>query len=82
MKKLYLKNGSYLYVKTSLENEGRYISIHTEAGKLKYSVFEGKSIFNRTLILTEGTEEISLWEITQIAEIIENFNQYFNNLNQ
>lgn len=82
MKKLFLKNGIYLDVKTSTETEGRYISVYTETERLKYSIFEGKSITNRTLNLADNTTEIPLYEITQVAEVIENFNQYFNFLNQ
>lgn len=87
MKKLYLKNGSYLIARADTDSTGKYICIHEfpakdSTGKLLYSIFSGNSATRQTLIFAEPQEEMKLWELALIVEIYENFTQYFNNLNQ
>ena len=81
MKKLFLKNGLYLDVKTEQDVDGQYISVYIE-GRLHYSIFNGKTPFRNSVIFGSAVEEFKSYEVLQMAEIIENFNQYFNNLNQ
>lgn len=82
MKKLFLKNGSSIPAKAAEELEGKYISFYNDDDKpkLKYSMFNGKSIMQQTLILADGVTELPLWEVALIAEINANFDQYFFNL--
>jgi hypothetical protein len=85
MKKLYLKNNGYALVKLSDDAEGKYISVYNwdENPKLLYSVFIGNStIHERKVLFADGLTELPQYEIPTMMEIIENFNQYFNNLNQ
>ena len=88
MKKLYLKSGIYFLVKTEvIEAELkpiRTISIFIEdennEPRLTYLVGDGG--FNNQTVATTGGLRFPFWHITAISEIIENFNQYFKNLNQ
>lgn len=81
MKKLHLKDGSFLDAKPYEELGGRGIAIYEE-GKLLYSVWSGKSAMNQSVIFGDGSGEIAFYEVRQLSEIVENFNQYFNFLNQ
>jgi hypothetical protein len=76
MKKLYFKNGLYKEAAASIDASGKYICIYEE-GKLIYSVYECNAV-----IFVNPPEDLPHYVILQIAEIIENFNQYFNFLNQ
>ena len=37
---------------------------------------------NNRIVATTGSVRFPFWHIAKLSEIIENFNQYFNNLNQ
>lgn len=83
MKKLFLKNGMTLNVTVSKETEGRYISVYeTPQADIFYSVFSGNSAMDQTVIFGEAKEALDHYVVMQMNEIIENFDQYFNNLNQ
>lgn len=82
MKKLFLfKTGLVLNAKTTQDADGQYISIY-EDGKLQYSIFRGKTPFRDTVIFGDAPDELQNYVILQMADIIENFNHYFNTLNQ
>lgn len=81
MKKLYFKNGLYREASASPDTSGKYICIYEE-GKLIYSVYEGNRPMQNAVIFTTPPEDLPHYVILQAAEIIENFNQYFNFLNQ
>jgi len=81
MKKLFLKGGAYLEAKPYKEISGKGIAVYEE-GQLLYSVWSGESATNQTVIFRDGCTEMAFYEVRQMAEIIENFNQYFNQLNQ
>jgi hypothetical protein len=81
MKKLYFKNGLYKEAKASQDTSGKYICIY-EDGVLIYSVYEGNRPMQNSVIFTIPAEDLPHYVILQIAEIIENFNQYYNNINQ
>lgn len=81
MKKLFFKNGLYKEAKTTEDTDGKYISIY-EDEKLEYSIFDGKTPFRNAVIFANPPEDLPHYVILQQAEIIENFKQYFNNLNQ
>ena len=81
MKRVFLKDGTYLEAKAYQEFDGRGIAIY-EDENLLYSVFSGKSAMNQNIIFREGCTEMTFYEVRQMAEIVENFNQYFNFLNQ
>jgi hypothetical protein len=87
MKKLFFKNGMSIFIKTSIDFEGRYISVYEVEEKKEtfmYSILDGKNPFVNKVIFNDNLDFTSLdhYVILQIAEIIENFNQYFDNLNQ
>ncbi len=78
---LFLKNGMMLQCLISKTKEGRFISIY-EDGFLNYTIEVGKSLQQRFLKLGDTTEHLKLWEVANVNEIYENFDQYFNMLEQ
>jgi superfamily II DNA/RNA helicase len=84
MKKLFLKSGLSIHVFTSEDETGKYICICDEADKetLLFSVFKGRAVSKQSLIFVNPCEDIALWDIMIVAEVNENFNQYFNQLSQ
>lgn len=79
MKKLHLKNGMDFTVLLEIQEEtkGRKISLHDFSDDLLAEIFEPK--FNRVVIHGVNCKP---YEIQAIAEISENFDWYYNNLNQ
>jgi len=81
MKKLFLKDGGYVEAKATEDETGKYLSVY-EDGKFQYSVFSGKSATRQMILFRDGVTEMYQWELLIAAELVENFNQYFNQLNQ
>jgi len=81
MKKLFLKGGAYIEAKATEDETGKYLSVY-EDGKFQYSVFSGKSATRQMILFRDGVTEMYQWELLIAAELVENFNQYFNQLNQ
>ena len=89
MKKLYFKSGIFLLVKLSAEPNGnqetRYISVYDDsnehAPRLMFSVMDG-GFKKCKMILGDGITELDAYLILSAAEIIEDFNRIYNNLNQ
>lgn len=96
MKRLHLKNGLSVPVSLSegndiADNRGktklvRYISVYEEPEEgekpaLLFSVAEGGFNHNN-VIFADGLTELPWYMVSIAAEIIDNFDQYFNNLNQ
>ena len=81
---LYLKTGVKLTVKvgTSVENSG-FIEVYEsyDDKELLYTISRTSSA-GINCLLPKGKERLQWSEITEIAEITENFGHYFNNLNQ
>lgn len=93
MKKLYLKNGMFVFVKTQTEKfnynrDTRIISVYGESNKGEKQTFDliyslqNSGAFNMTMVFAEGVTSLQFYEINHASEIIDNFDQYFNNLNQ
>lgn len=87
MKKLFLKNGRYVWV--TIDSDGsqlRSISVYKQKDRADayfYRIVYGNVIRPKMVVqLGEDTDELEFKDITEAAEIIENFDQYFNNLNQ
>jgi hypothetical protein len=81
MKKLFLKDGAYVEAKATEDETGKYLSVY-EDGKFQYSVFSGKMATRQMVLFGDGITECFQWEIRIIAELVENFNQYFNQMSQ
>ena len=81
MKKLFLKDGDYLEVRTSKDETGRYIAVYQEEKHL-YTVFSGKSATRQMILFAGETEELYFYQIKDMNEVCINFNQYFNFLEQ
>lgn len=93
MKKLFLKNGMFVWVKVAAEKiinrDNKIISVYEETTtvgsrpsfSLIYSL-QNTGAFNMNMVFADGVTELQFYEVTHAAEIIENFEQYFNNLNQ
>lgn len=94
MKKLFLKNGMFVWVKVTTEKftsnrDTKIISVYEETTtvgsqpsfKFIYSL-QNSGAFNMNVVFADGVTELQFYEITHAAEIIDNFEQYFNNLNQ
>lgn len=82
MKKLFLRNGGWLYVKSYQGPEYKGIAVY-EDEKPVYSVqIRPSETAPHLLYLKEGLTSIEFKELSQMSEIMENFNQYFNLLNQ
>lgn len=82
MKKLFLKGGVGMEAKaTNDPNDGKYISVY-EDGQLVYSILSGRSATRQMVIFPDGMNELYRWQVLNIAEIIENFDQHFNYLMQ
>lgn len=84
-KKLYLKNGIELSVGVFSDQNGKEktISVYipgTDA--IRYSIIMAGLFNNRRFRIPSGNQELKMYELIEAAEIAENFNQYFNNLNQ
>lgn len=84
MKKLFFKIGSCVNAKTSEDYEGKYISVYNddEKPKLVYSVQKGSKVSNKNVLFADGLTDLCWYEVQFMAEIIENFDQYYNMLNQ
>ena len=89
MKKLHLKNGMTVYVRLTEQpglhrnHPDRIIAVYYDpAGELVYSVIQAASPLNHKVMFGEGIIGLAWYEVLQAAEIISNFEQYFNNLNQ
>lgn len=74
---------------SSASRETRVIAVYKEIGKREnessfkfmYSLQDaGGSRMN--LVLADGITELQFYEVCHAAEMIDNFNQYFNTLNQ
>lgn len=94
MKKLFLKNGMFVWVKVNTEKiinnrDTKIISVYEETTtvgslpsfKFIYSL-QKSGAFNMNMVIADGITELQFYEVTHAAEIIDNFDQYFNNLNQ
>lgn len=93
MKQLFLKNGMSLHVKTVWDGKDRYITVLTnrppvgeekseKTWKVLYSVHKGDKSNLNVLVGDFTITEWQWYEITEMNEIIENFDFYFNMLDQ
>lgn len=86
MKKLYSKNGTWLFnVKVSdVPNEGKYINIYDieNHNVIFCTLFKSKFPTRNSIFWERPISEIKPYELLNIAEVWENFDFYFNNLNQ
>lgn len=87
MKTLHFCNGLTVFIRLSTEegthnhHPDKIIAVYYDkAGELIYSVIQGGSMMNRNVVFAEGITELSFNEVLQMAEIIENFDFYFNHL--
>jgi len=86
MKKLYSKNGTWMFnVKVSdVPNDGRYINLyHLDCPTFIYcTLFQSKFPTRNNIFWEQPIQEIKPYELLNIAEVWENFDFYFNILNQ
>lgn len=89
MKTLHFRNGLTVFVTLSEQpgthkhHPDKIIAVYdSDQVTLQYSVIQGGSLMNRNIVFGEGVTELAFYEVLQMAEIIENFDFYFNHLNQ
>ena len=70
------------FCKVGEDTDGKYISIYNEDGNIIYTIFKGKTPFRDNLIFGDMTDGLKHFEVLQMAEIIENFDHFYNLLNQ
>ena len=84
MKKLFLKNGQALNVKAMMgaQNEPFITIYDSENERVWNFIISRTNEAGMRLELPSWKNHLAWDEIAFVAEISENFNQYFNNLNQ
>jgi hypothetical protein len=86
MKKLYSKNGTWMFnVKVSdVPTEGKYINLYDiDLSNVIYcTLFKSKFPTHDSIFWEVPVLEMRPYELFNIAEVWENFDFYFNHLNQ
>lgn len=80
MKILHFKNGLSAPVKLTTQKDGLIIDVYSgETEEVLFSIYKGNSVFKNSFY---NEKPLAHYEVLQAAEIIKNFDQYFNLLNQ
>ncbi len=84
MKKLYLKGGEYFNVKIKFFEAAHIRNNVKEMELYDYNddVICWFELIKDKLVIKTKARVLQFYEVQVVAEIAENFNQYFNNLNQ
>jgi hypothetical protein len=80
MTKLYLKSGSYVEARAAKEGNSRYIAVYDDEENLY--VVRKEVIMGSGVGFSTKPATLPFQLVREMAEIIENFEQYFNQLNQ